>query len=67
MLGESVLGDAVVPADGDPTEGGKTGQLGAAPSVTSDEPADGHEYEAGGGSAAEEADAPPVPDPGPGA
>jgi hypothetical protein len=62
---ESVLGDREMPDDGDPTAGGKHGQLGSAPSVTADEPADGHEYPAGGGSVAEESDAPPVADPGP--
>ncbi|MGZ4508462.1 MAG: hypothetical protein ACXVX8_09780 [Blastococcus sp.] len=60
-----VLGDREVPGDGDPTEGGKRGRIGSAPSVTSDEPDDGTAYPAGGGSTAEESDAVPVADPGP--
>jgi hypothetical protein len=60
-----VLGDHEVPGDGDPTEGGRRGQIGSAPSVTSDEPDDGSAYPAGGGSVAEESDAVPVADPGP--
>jgi hypothetical protein len=55
------------PSDGDPTAGGKRGQVGNAPSIASDEPDDGRGYEAGGGSVAEETDAAPVADPGPGA
>jgi hypothetical protein len=62
---ESVLGGREVPADGDPTEGGKRGQVGSAPSVTSDEPDDGTGYAVGGGSTAEESDAVPGADPGP--
>ncbi|MET0765049.1 MAG: hypothetical protein ABWY29_09290 [Blastococcus sp.] len=54
--------------DGDPTQGGKRGETGAAPSVTSDEPGDGaSQYPVGGGSVGEEQDAPPVADPGPSA
>jgi hypothetical protein len=53
-----------VPA-GDPTRGGQDGEIGDAPSVTSDEPdAAGPGYPVGGG---EESDAPPVAAPGPGA
>jgi hypothetical protein len=63
--GSSVLGGEEMPGDGDPTEGGRHGQIGAAPSVTSDEPDDGLGYRPGGGSVAEEPDAPPVADPGP--
>ena len=50
----------------DPTDGGKHGEIGAAPSVTSDEPDHaGPGYPVGGGTVAEEDDAPPVADPGP--
>ncbi|SFL84372.1 hypothetical protein [Geodermatophilus ruber] len=60
------LGGRPEPAAGDPTEGGRRGQLGAAPSITSDEPDDaGAGYPVGGGRVTEEADAPPVADPGP--
>ena len=62
---ESVLGDRPMPADGDPTQGGKRGEIGSSPSVTSDEPDDGSGYPVGGGSVAEETDAAPVADPGP--
>ena len=61
----AVLGDREMPADGDPTDGGKHGKIGSAPSVTSDEPGDGTGYAPGGGSTAEESDAVPVADPGP--
>lgn len=64
---ESLLGDREAPADGDPTQGGKRGEIGDSPSVRSDEPADGQGYPVGGGSVTEERDAPPVADPGPGA
>jgi hypothetical protein len=64
---ESVLGGHEMPGDGDPTDGGKSGQAGSAPSIVSDEPDDGRGYRAGGGSVAEETDAAPVADPGPGA
>jgi hypothetical protein len=64
--GESVLGGRPAPEDGDPTEGGKRGELGDAPSITSDEPDDGGPgFPVGGGSVAEERNAPPVADPGP--
>jgi hypothetical protein len=63
--GRSALGGQGVPASGDPTDGGKHGELGPAPSVTSDEPDDGSGYPVGGGSVEEERDAPPVADPGP--
>jgi hypothetical protein len=48
----------------DPTGGGKTGDIGEAPSVASDEPADGSSYPVGGGRVTEEEDAVPVSDPG---
>jgi hypothetical protein len=63
--GESVLGGREVREAGDPTDGGKHGGAGEAPSIRADEPGDGNEYPAGGGSVAEEQDAPPVADPGP--
>jgi hypothetical protein len=63
--GTSVLGGRRVPGDGDPTDGGKHGQLGDAPSITSDEPEDGSSYPVGGGSVQEERNAPPVADPAP--
>jgi hypothetical protein len=63
--GEAVLGGREAPEDGDPTGGGKRGEIGSAPSVTSDEPGDGSQYPVGGGAVGEEQDAPPVADPGP--
>jgi hypothetical protein len=63
--GESQLGGRDVPASGDPTDGGKHGEIGSAPSVTSDEPDDGSTYPVGGGDVQEERYAPPVADPGP--
>lgn len=66
--GESVLGGRDVPGAGDPSDGGRHGEIGSAPSITSDEPDDGGPgYPAGGGAIGEEQDAPPVADPGPGA
>jgi hypothetical protein len=63
--GTSVLGGRRAPDAGDPTDGGKHGELGDAPSITSDEPDDGSAYPVGGGSVTEERNAPPVADPGP--
>ncbi|MGY2129035.1 hypothetical protein [Blastococcus sp. SYSU DS0617] len=63
--GRSVLGGREVSADGDPTDGGKRGEIGDAPSITSDEPDDGTSYPVGGGAVTEEENAPPVADPGP--
>jgi hypothetical protein len=65
--GEAELGGREAPASGDPTDGGKRGEIGEAPSVAADEPDDGNTYPAGGGNVAEEQDASPVADPGPGA
>ncbi len=70
--GQSTLGGAAVPDAGDPTEGGKRGQIGSGPepvpSIASDEPDDGGpSLPPGGGSIGEQDDAPPVADPGPGA
>jgi hypothetical protein len=58
------LGGREEPGEGDPTEGGKRGQIGEAPSVAADEPRDGA-YPVGGGTVTEEPDTPPVADPGP--
>jgi hypothetical protein len=63
--GEVELGGREVPGTGDPTEGGKRGEIGEAGSVAADEPDDGNRYPVGGGSVAEEQDAPPVADPRP--
>jgi hypothetical protein len=63
--GRSVLGGHEVPDAGDPTGGGKHGELGEAPSIAADEPDDGSSYPVGGGSVEEEKNAPPVADPGP--
>lgn len=65
--GTSILGGRKAPDAGDPTGGGKRGEIGAAPSITADEPGDGTTYRVGGGSVGEDEDAPPVGDPGPGA
>ena len=62
--GESVLGNGKLPAGGDPTLGGKRGQIGDSASVRADEPADGQGYPVGGGSVVEESDAPPDADSG---
>ena len=59
------LGGHEAPRAGDPTDGGKHGEIGSAPSVTADEPdAAGDGYPVGGGAVREEQDAPPVADPG---
>jgi hypothetical protein len=48
--GRSVLGGQPVPGSGDPTDGGKQGQIGDAASIVSDEPDDGGPtYAPGGG------------------
>ncbi|RBY82133.1 hypothetical protein DQ238_05955 [Geodermatophilus sp. TF02-6] len=59
------LGGRPAPDAGDPTQGGRTGQIGDAPSITSDEPDDGSSYPVGGGRVTEEENASPVADPGP--
>ena len=65
--GRSTLGGRDEPGSGDPTDGGKRGEIGEAPSIAADEPDDGGPPLApGGGRVAEESDAPPVADPGPG-
>jgi hypothetical protein len=49
--GESALGGREVHAAGDPTAGGKQGEIGEAPSIASDEPdAPSGGYPVGGGS-----------------
>ena len=63
--GRSMLGDRPEPDAGDPTDGGKRGQIGEAPSIASDQPDDGTRYAPGGGSIGEQDNAPPVADPGP--
>ena len=64
--GRSVLGGRPVADAGDPTAGGKRGEIGEAPSIAADEPDDGGPgYPVGGGSVEEEQNAPPVADPGP--
>ncbi len=62
---EAQLGGRAAPAQGDPTDGGKRGAIGAVPSITTDEPDDGSSYPVGGGSVSEEHDAAPVAEPGP--
>ena len=62
----SELAGVPEPDTGDPTQGGKRGQIGDAPSIASDEPSDGEGYPVGGGLVTEEENAPPVADPGPG-
>ena len=61
----SELAGVPEPDQGDPTQGGKRGQVGEAPSISSDEPSDGSSFPVGGGNVSEETDAPPVADPGP--
>ena len=61
----SELAGVPEPDAGDPTQGGKLGQIGEAPSIAADEPDDGSTYSVGGGDVTEETDAPPVADPGP--
>ena len=66
--GRATLGGRDEPGSGDPTDGGKRGQIGEAPSIAADEPDDGGPAPGpGGGRVAEEPDASPVADPGPGA
>ena len=61
--GKSQLGGREAPDAGDPTDGGKHGQIGSVPSITADEPDPaGDAYPVGGGSVREEQDAPPVAD-----
>jgi hypothetical protein len=59
--GESVLGGREVPGSGDPTDGGRRGEVGETADIRADEPDDGSSYPAGGGTVAEEPDAPGAP------
>ncbi len=61
----TTLGGRTAATEGsDPTGGGKTGEIGEAPSIASDEPADGTRWPVGGGRVSEESDAVPSADPG---
>jgi hypothetical protein len=57
----TTLGGRQEPADGDPTAGGKRGDIGTTESIAADEPDDGNRYPAGGGDVAEEQDPPAGP------
>jgi hypothetical protein len=61
----TTLGGREEPATGDPTAGGKRGDVGTTDHIASDQPDDGSSYPVGGGRVAEESDAAPVADPGP--
>jgi hypothetical protein len=61
----TTLGGRAEPADGDPTAGGKRGDIGTTESIAADEPDDGSSYPVGGGRVEEEPNASPVADPGP--
>ena len=62
----SALGGREEPTDGDPTAGGKRGEVGQTGSVAADEPDDGGPAIApGGGHVSEDSDAAPASDPGP--
>jgi hypothetical protein len=47
--GTTLGGRAEPDPHGDPTAGGKLGEIGDAPSIVADEPADGSSYPVGGG------------------
>jgi hypothetical protein len=66
---EATLGGRLEPdRDGDPTAGGKRGEIGETDSIARDEPDDGGpSIPVGGGQVTEEPNASPVSDPGPGA
>jgi hypothetical protein len=59
--GESVLGGREVPGSGDPTDGGRRGEVGETADIRADEPDDGSSYPVGGGTVVEEPDAPGAP------
>jgi hypothetical protein len=59
--GRSVLGGRDVAGSGDPTDGGKRGEVGETETIRADEPDDGTAYPVGGGSVAEEPDGPAGP------
>ncbi len=64
---QTELGGRAMPDAGDPTHGGKTGQIGEVPSIAADEPDDGGPpIPVAGGDVREEPNAPPVAAPGPG-
>ena len=64
--GHSELGGREAPDAGDPTEGGRRGQIGEVPSIAADEPDDGGPpLPPGGGRVTEDTNASPVADPGP--
>ena len=66
--GDATLGGREEPADGDPTAGGKRGEIGETDSIADDEPDDGGPaIPVGGGQVSEEPNASPVAGPGPGA
>jgi hypothetical protein len=59
--GQAELGGQEAPTAGDPTDGGKRGEIGESESIAADEPDDGNRYPAGGGDVAEEQDPPAGP------
>ena len=61
----TTLGGREEPSSGDPTAGGKRGDIGTTESIAADEPDDGSRYPVGGGRVEEEPNASPVADPGP--
>ena len=64
--GRSELGGRAEPNAGDPTDGGRTGQIGEVSSIAEDEPDDGGPpLPPGGGLVTEDHNAPPVAAPGP--
>ena len=63
--GESSLGGAPVPDAGDPTDGGRRGEIGEAPGIAADEPDGWSRLSRRRRIGTEERNAPPVADPGP--
>jgi len=61
----ATLGGRDEPTTGDPTAGGKRGEIGETDGIAADEPDDGGSYPLGGGRVTEEPEAAPVADPGP--
>ena len=62
----TALGGRREPATGDPTAGGKRGDIGTTDRIAADEPGDGAAYPVGGGRVQEQSNTPPVAEPGPG-
>ncbi len=62
--GRNTLGGREEPRTGDPTDGGRHGEIGETPSIAADEPDDGSTYAPGGGRVEDEENAPPGADPG---